>query len=394
VAGVVGGLALAAAALFVCKKRRQQQWGKGRRRPMMQDLEMPLLNAHTTAGDSSGDVTGTSADASVSVASSIRLANADAPAGGALLPINSDTDTTADPTEVQAADADTAGAKAKVVQLPFSVLEEATAGFAVANEIGGGASCKVFSGVVSHVGVAVKRLKEDAVEWEAKQFHVEMTLLTSVAHENICRLLAFSTDGPQRCLVLELCEGGALDQRLACKAAAGDPAAPAPLEWDHRVQLVVGVARALSHLHSQTPPLIHRDLKSPNVLLDAAGNAKVADFGTVRDMSDRRSSDATHASTKVAQRAYYAARVRASRCFVLICLFIFAPPLRTARGRHAWLHGSGVFHSWPRYRAFVLFRACIVSVFLTCLAALLLLSASQSARCWTATRSACLCWSS
>ena len=74
-----------------------------------------------------------------------------------------------------------------------------------------------------------------------------------MSHENICRLLAFSEDGPSRCLILELCTGGALDDRLACKAPSAEP-----LVWQHRVHISLGVARALDHLHGLTPQMIHR----------------------------------------------------------------------------------------------------------------------------------------
>ena len=102
-----------------------------------------------------------------------------------------------------------------------------------------------------------RRLKDGAIEWEAKQFTSEMELLTRARHGNICRLFAFSTDGPQRCLVLELCTGGSLEERLACKAAAGRPP-PDPLSCRQRVRIAVGVARALEYLHGLTPQMIHR----------------------------------------------------------------------------------------------------------------------------------------
>jgi serine/threonine protein kinase len=99
-----------------------------------------------------------------------------------------------------------------------------------------------------------------------------------VSHPSICRLFAVSTDGAQRCLVLELCPGGPLDTRLKCK----DGKHP-PLQWQHRLRIAHDIACAVEHLHSLTPPMLHRDLKTANVLLDASGNAKVADFGTVRE---------------------------------------------------------------------------------------------------------------
>ena len=157
--------------------------------------------------------------------------------------------------------------------LPCGELLKATHGFGDASQISGGASCAVFTGALFGLRVAVKRLTETADAWSAKQFQSVMDTLCAVSHECICRLFAYSVDGPRRCLVLELCTGGSLDVRLAC--ARGE----APLQWDHRLRIAVAIGRALEHLHCLDPPLLHRDVKSANVLLDAAGNAKVADFG-------------------------------------------------------------------------------------------------------------------
>ena len=134
------------------------------------------------------------------------------------------------------------GKKSRVVDLPYGELERASDSFSEFNTVGSGASCAVFRCFLFGVTVAVKQLKDASVEWEAKQFASEMDLLCRVSHLNICRLLAFSSDGPQRCLVLELCSGGALNERLACKAAAGR-APPVPLTWQERVRIAHGIAR-------------------------------------------------------------------------------------------------------------------------------------------------------
>ena len=152
------------------------------------------------------------------------------------------------------------GAKSRIVELPYSELEAATQGFSEFNKVGGGASCAVFRCYLFGITVAVKQLKDTAVEWEAKQFASEMELYSRVSHVNICRLLAFSANGAQRCLVLDLCAGGALNDRLACKASAGC-APPEPLTWQQRVCIAHGIACALEHLHGLTPQMIHRDLK-------------------------------------------------------------------------------------------------------------------------------------
>jgi serine/threonine protein kinase len=228
------------------------------------------------------------------------------------------------------------GVKARVVELPYSELEAVTQGFSELNNVGDGASCAVFRCYLFGIPVAVKQLKDTAVEWEAKQFASEMQLLSSVSHPNICRLLAFSVNGAQRCLVLDLCAGGALNSRLSCKASAG--CAPhEPLTWQQRVHIAHGIACALEHLHGLTPQMIHRDLKvsarwysalpcrfrtqyllpvfccfncypvvsqTPNVMLDDRNNAKVADFGTVREGvrkgSGRTKGAATHTWTAAA----------------------------------------------------------------------------------------------
>jgi serine/threonine protein kinase len=176
-----------------------------------------------------------------------------------------------------------AGEPDSVRELPHRDIAEATGGFGSTNRLAGGASCSVFQGTLYGMQVAVKQLHSDADEWNNAQFETEMQLLCTVTHEHICSLLAFSTDGPQRCLVLELCAGGSLETRLACTAVGQGAVAPNPLEWAQRLGIAVGIAQALVHLHSRRPQLLHRDLKTANVLLDGAGKAKVADFGTVRE---------------------------------------------------------------------------------------------------------------
>jgi serine/threonine protein kinase len=109
---------------------------------------------------------------------------------------------------------------------------------------------------------------------------VQVKLLSAVRHANLCRYYACSTNGPQKCLLLELM-AVALDKRLVAEPALG---------WQQCVHIALSICRGLSHLHSLSPPIIHRDTKSQNVLLngfttaalDEVSEAKVADFGTVR----------------------------------------------------------------------------------------------------------------
>ena len=185
----------------------------------------------------------------------------------------------------------------------FQQLRRATNNFDAAHRIGDGGSCTVYKAIIYGCECAVKVLSSEADEWESKQFAAEVDVLTRVKHPNLVELHAYSTDGKRKCLVLE-CMDCALDMRLL---ADDKP----PLGWQQRAQIIVSVCRALVHLHSLTPkPLIHRDVKSQNVLLlgfetdtlDDESVAKVADFGTVR--VDTRNTDGklrtsaqTHAST-------------------------------------------------------------------------------------------------
>jgi serine/threonine protein kinase len=176
-------------------------------------------------------------------------------------------------------------------RVPYKILAEATHDFCEKMTIGGGGSCLVYKGNVYGVDVAIKALKEvqgsgagadeSKLSLEGKQFFAEMKLLQDVRHENICRLLAVSMDGSRRCLLLPLCSGGDLLHRIKKK----DPSLTCP----QRLQVILGILLALQHLHSVK--MIHRDVKTQNVLLsrvdldgeDMTALTKLADFGTVRD---------------------------------------------------------------------------------------------------------------
>jgi hypothetical protein len=128
--------------------------------------------------------------------------------------------------------------------------------------------------------VAVKRLKKASslnpaqVELSRKQFGVELNLLTRYIHPNIVRLVAFSSDGPELCLVYEYMENGALSHRLDCKDKT------TPLGWRVRIKIGLDIAVALDFLHNRYRlPVIHRDVKSANVLLGKEFEAKLSDFG-------------------------------------------------------------------------------------------------------------------
>lgn len=148
------------------------------------------------------------------------------------------------------------------------------------NKLGEGAFGVVYLARVQLAGrekkVAVKRLAsgENKVE---DQFKTEIEVLSRCVHENLLPLVGYSCDGPDWCLVYDHMANGSLQDRLAC--LGGSP----PLGWRLRVAIGEGAARGIVYLHThQERPLVHRDIKSANILLDEHFTPKVGDFGLVR----------------------------------------------------------------------------------------------------------------
>ena len=146
------------------------------------------------------------------------------------------------------------GAAQHTTKVQYADLQAATRNFGDSHKISDGGSCVVYKAELHGVLCAIKLLSQNASAWEKKQFAAEINVLSRVKHQNICQLYACSTDGPSRCLVLEL-----MDTSLEGRVCA-DPS----LGWEQRAYILACVCRGLVHLHSQSPPMIHRDVKSDN----------------------------------------------------------------------------------------------------------------------------------
>jgi serine/threonine protein kinase len=114
-------------------------------------------------------------------------------------------------------------------------------------------------------------------------FDREIAILASIRHPNVVNFIGACHRPPARCLVTEYCARGSLDRLLHGPAGAG-------LGLVKRVEFAVDVARGMACLHAQQPMVIHRDLKTANLLVSARFEVKVADFGL------SRIKDATHVS--------------------------------------------------------------------------------------------------
>uniref|UniRef100_A0A061SCY0 U-box domain-containing protein 33-like isoform x1 n=1 Tax=Tetraselmis sp. GSL018 TaxID=582737 RepID=A0A061SCY0_9CHLO len=158
----------------------------------------------------------------------------------------------------------------------FQELHEATGGFAPSNRLGAGGFGEVFRGVLrSHTRVAVKRLTANSMQGPEALWR-EVGVLSRVRHPHLVLLLGACPE--HGCIVYELMEGGSLQDALSPAGSGREP-----LEWQDRVRIAAEMATALLVLHQAQPqPILHRDFKPANVLLDAHLTAKLADVGLAR----------------------------------------------------------------------------------------------------------------
>ncbi|KAL7002702.1 non-specific serine,threonine protein kinase [Sarracenia purpurea var. burkii] len=170
-------------------------------------------------------------------------------------------------------------------------LEMATGGFAERNVIGEGGYGIVYRGVLQGGSVvAVKNLLNNKGQAE-REFKVEVEAIGKVRHKNLVGLIGYCAEGARRLLVYEFIDNGNLEQWLH-----GDVGPVSPLTWDIRMRIAVGTAKGLAYLHEGLEPkVVHRDVKSSNILLDRKWNPKVSDFGLAKLLGSEKS----HVTTRI-----------------------------------------------------------------------------------------------
>ncbi|XP_078152063.1 leucine-rich repeat receptor protein kinase HPCA1-like isoform X2 [Carex rostrata] len=161
------------------------------------------------------------------------------------------------------------GAKA----FAYDELKMYTNSFKEINIIGSGGYGKVYRGMLPDKQlVAIKRSKEGSMQG-GLEFKTEIELLSRVHHKNLVGLVGFCFEKGERMLVYEYICNGTLRDSLS--GASG-----IQLNWSKRLKIAVDSATGLAYLHNHAnPPIIHRDVKSTNILLDENLTAKVSDFG-------------------------------------------------------------------------------------------------------------------
>ncbi|KAL8506265.1 hypothetical protein ACS0TY_017222 [Phlomoides rotata] len=168
-------------------------------------------------------------------------------------------------------------------------LEIATSRFSPEFVIGEGGYGVVYKGrLVNGTEVAVKKLLNNLGQAE-KEFRVEVEAIGHVRHKNLVRLLGYCIEGVHRMLVYEYVNNGNLEQWLH-----GAMRQHGTLTWEARMKVLLGTAKALSYLHEAIEPkVVHRDIKSSNILIDDEFNAKVSDFGLAKLLEPGESHIAT-----------------------------------------------------------------------------------------------------
>ncbi|MED6161408.1 hypothetical protein PIB30_060436 [Stylosanthes scabra] len=168
----------------------------------------------------------------------------------------------------------------KVTDLPtfdFSVLVKATDNFSSSNKIGEGGFGSVYMGRLTNgQELAVKRLSKKSKQG-LEEFKNEVVLIAKLQHRNLVKLLGCCIQGVEKILVYEFMPNKSLDYFVFGEVRK------MMLDWIKHFNIIDGIARGLLYLYQDSRlRIIHRDLKTSNILLDANLNPKISDFGLAR----------------------------------------------------------------------------------------------------------------
>ncbi|XP_009608831.1 G-type lectin S-receptor-like serine/threonine-protein kinase At4g03230 isoform X2 [Nicotiana tomentosiformis] len=180
----------------------------------------------------------------------------------------------------------------EVIDVPYFHLETilaATDNFSDANKVGEGGFGPVYKGMFpGEIEIAVKRLSTHSGQG-IDELKNEVTLIAKLQHRNLVRLLGYCINKTEQILLYEYMPNKSLDTFIF------DGSLCTLLDWKKCYDIILGIARGLAYLHHDSRlRIIHRDLKTSNILLDEAMNPKISDFGLARIVEGTR----TEAKTK------------------------------------------------------------------------------------------------
>lgn len=171
----------------------------------------------------------------------------------------------------------------------YEEIVDATNGFSMQNLLGEGGFGRVYKGyLVDGREIAVKQLNVGGGQGE-REFKAEVEIISRVHHRHLVSLVGYCISENQRLLVYDYVPNNNLYFHLQ---EEGRPV----MEWTKRVKVAAGAARGIAYLHEDCHPrIIHRDIKSSNILLDNSFEARVSDFGLAKLAGDVN----THVTTRV-----------------------------------------------------------------------------------------------
>ncbi|KAL3629677.1 hypothetical protein CASFOL_026899 [Castilleja foliolosa] len=177
------------------------------------------------------------------------------------------------------------------VHLNMNQVMHTTNNFSSSLQIGEGGFGTVYKARLSGGQVvAIKRARKEHFEALRTEFRSEVELLAKIDHRNLVKLLGYVEEGNERLIITEYVPNGTLRDHL-------DGTKGKILDFNQRLEISIDVAHGLTYLHIYAEKqIIHRDVKSSNILLTESFRAKVADFGFARLGDD---TEKTHVITKV-----------------------------------------------------------------------------------------------
>ncbi|XP_022751242.1 probable receptor-like protein kinase At5g24010 [Durio zibethinus] len=167
------------------------------------------------------------------------------------------------------------------LRISYYEIEQSTKNFDSNLLIGEGGFGKVYEGMFRGTKVAVKR-SEPGHGQGLLEFQTEIVVLSQIRHRHLVSLIGFCEERSEMILVYEFMEKGTLRDNLYYSTANLEKSYSArnELSWKQRLEICIGAAKGLNYLHTgSSGGIIHRDVKSTNILLDEQFVAKVADFG-------------------------------------------------------------------------------------------------------------------
>ncbi|XVE88272.1 hypothetical protein DITRI_Ditri19aG0056300 [Diplodiscus trichospermus] len=178
-------------------------------------------------------------------------------------------------------------------------MKAATNNFDAANKIGEGGFGAVYKGVLlDGTIIAIKKLSSKSRQGD-REFLNELSMISGLQHPNLLRLYGCCIEGTQLLLVYEYMENNSL-----ARALFGPNESQLKLDWPTRQKICLGIAKGLAFLHEESSlKIVHRDIKTTNVLLDRDLNAKISDFGLAKFDEEEN----THISTRIAGTIGYMA---------------------------------------------------------------------------------------